>query len=162
MDSFVIFFHLPFLTSERFPKGYRRLKLLPYSNQILKRSGAPKNGESQKKCVSVNVLTASDNVPTFSTSRPISLQRINLSNELQPQLPPVAEISETTTEAPNQIGITTRPATPTSLAWLASVPTSSNSENEMETENSSSNGLEEVPSAAVSFISTILQGSRSL
>lgn len=140
-------------------KSSVRIKLLPHSGLVLNNGGESKTSEPQKKRVSVNVLTASDNIPTFSTSPSTLPQKIISQNEAQLQTSTESAAPEAPSEVPNLAESSTRSATPVSFA---SMPTSSNSENEMDTDILSPTDHGEIPSDSVSHFYYFIRVRRSL
>ncbi|CUT98816.1 SANT DNA binding [Echinococcus multilocularis] len=129
-------------------KGSRKVKLLPYSEHLFTSNGGLRRGGTQKKRVSVNVLTASDNVPTFSSSRSF-IPQVNIISEQQLSQPSSQEVVVAVTmetETSSQVELSSRPTTPISTASPNSVPITVNSDNELEAELECSEIQGEVPS----------------
>ncbi|VDM34742.1 unnamed protein product [Hydatigera taeniaeformis] len=129
-------------------KGSRRIKLLPYSEPYFTSNGGMKKCGTQKKRVSVNVLTASDDVPTFSSSHSF-VPQVNIVVEQRPAQPSSQEASVAMTmgtENSNQVESSPRPTTPVSTSSPNSVPITANSDNELEVELDCSEAQGEVPS----------------
>ncbi|KAL5104825.1 REST corepressor [Taenia crassiceps] len=128
-------------------KGSRKIKLLPYSELFFTSNGGSKKGGAQKKRVSVNVLTASDNVPTFSSSRSF-VPQVNSFAEQRLTQPSSREavVAVTTGMEPNQVESSSRPTTPISTSSPSSMPITANSDNELEVELDCAESQGEVPS----------------
>ncbi|KAL5962110.1 REST corepressor [Taenia solium] len=129
-------------------KVSRKIKLLPYSELFFTSNGGLKKGGVQKKRVSVNVLTASDNVPTFSSSRSF-VPQVNAIVEQRLTQPSPREVVVAVamgTETSNQVESFSQPTTPLSTSSPNSIPITANSDNELEVELDCSESQGEVPS----------------
>lgn len=126
--------------------------MLPYSELFFTSNGGLKRGGAQKKRVSVDVLTASDSVPTFSSSRSF-VPQVNATAEqrsAQSSLREVAVAVTMETETSDQVESPSQSTTPSSTSSPNSMPITANSDNELEVEFDCSESQGEVPSESVS------------